>query len=255
VTGGAGTYVYAVTRPLPDGLPAGLCGIHGGPLRALAVDDLACVVSSVELDQFAAEPFRRNLEDLRWLERVAREHDAVVQALSAVTTTVPLRLGAVYSDDQSAQHRVRGLREPALATLETLDGREEWGVKIYAVPRRAEPPAGDEQRPASGLDYLRRRREQLERTTLDARGLADDAEEVFAALSALAVQGRRHRPQDPALSGVKHPMLVNAAFLVPRDERARFQQAVTALSAERPAGAMVATGPWPAYSFATLDDG
>jgi len=251
---GSGTYLYAVTRPLAGSSLDGVRGIGGEPVRTVDAGEVACVVSTVGLDEFGEEPLQRNLEDLAWLERVAREHDAVVQALADRTTVVPLRLGAVYVDDDSAAARVAQLRTAALATLDVLDGREEWGVKVYAVEPPVQNGTAPADRPSSGLDYLRRRRGELERKAVDAQALARDADAVFEDLRTVAVLARRHRPQDPALSGVKQPMLLNAAFLVGRDGRPEFHHAVDLLAQSRPDGAVVLTGPWPPYSFATLDD-
>ena len=251
---GAATYLYAVTRPVPADRIAALHGIGGVPVRLLSMGDLACAVSTVNLDEFGAEAFARNLEKLAWLERVAREHDAVVQALAGLTTVVPLRLGAVYLDDDSALVRVAQLRDVARATLDVLDGREEWGVKLYALAQSGHASAVPAGRPESGLDYLRRRRGELERKVIDTRALEADADAVFERLCGVAVLARRHRLQDPALTGVQRPMLLNAAYLVGRDARDEFHAAVDALARERAEGSVVVTGPWPPYSFATLDD-
>ena len=251
---GSATYLYAVTRRVDGAAVAPLRGIGGAPLRVVEAGELACVVSTVGLDEFGEEPLEHNLADLAWLARVAREHDAVVQALAELTTTVPLRLGAVYVDDGSAAVRVARLREAARATLDVLDGREEWGVKVYAVHPTAAAPTAPADPPSSGLEYLRRRRGELARRAVDAHALAEDADAVFEGLRTVAVLARRHRPQDPALSGVKRPMLLNAAFLVDRDGRPEFHRTVDRLGQARPEGAVVLTGPWPPYSFATLDD-
>jgi hypothetical protein len=254
VVSDSATYLYAVTRPLDGGRLTELRGIGGSPVRCVPAGDVVGIASTVDLDEFGAETLPRHLEDLAWLERVAREHDAVVQALAEFTTAVPLRLGAVYDDDDSAASRVRQLRTAALATLDVLDGREEWGIKVYAVPPARDDRASPAERAASGLDYLRRRRGELERKAVDTRALAEDADAVFEELRARAVLARRHRPQDPVLSGARHPMLLNAAFLVGREARPQFQGAVDSVASARPSGAVVLTGPWPPYSFATLGD-
>ena len=49
-------------------------------------------------------------------------------------------------------------------------------------------------------------------------------------------------------------MVLNAAFLVDEDRVPDFCEEVRALADDRPDGAVVLTGPWPPYSFATLDD-
>jgi hypothetical protein len=48
-------------------------------------------------------------------------------------------------------------------------------------------------------------------------------------------------------------MLLNAAYLVDRDRVPQFRAAVESLAADRPDGAVVLTGPWPGYSFASLE--
>lgn len=249
---GTATYLYALARSGAQPR-SGLTGIGGAAVRVLDADGLCCVVSSVPLAEFAAEPLARNLEDLRWLERVAREHDTVVQAAAAAGPVLPLRLGAIYSDDDSTVHRVGEQRAAALVALEQVDAREEWGVKVYGRPSRPDGPVLQADRPASGVDYLRRRRAELDRDVLDAATAAADAEAVFDQLRPLAARALRHRPQDAALSGAARPMVLNAAFLVDRPRVARFQAEVRALADGRDEGAVIMTGPWPPYSFVTLE--
>jgi hypothetical protein len=251
---GTATYLYAVARTPAPPPPADLRGIGGAPVRLVFEDDLTCIVGTVDLQEFGEEPVRRNLEDLDWLARVAREHDAVVHRMAAVTTLVPLRLATVYDNDASALRRVTELRATALATLDVLDGREEWGVKMYAVPRTPAAVGATAEPPSTGAEYLRRRRTELEQRSLDTEAATEDAEALFEHLRGVSVMARRHRPQDPALSGAEHPMLLNAAFLVDRERVPEFGAAVESLAADRPRGALVLTGPWPPYSFATLDE-
>jgi Gas vesicle synthesis protein GvpL/GvpF len=259
VSAGTATYLYGLTRPLPAGALVGVRGIGGGAVRALVHDRLACVVSTVGLDDFGAEVLPHRLENLGWLERVAREHDDVVRDLATMTTTVPLRLATLCADDTSARDRLRDLQEETLRLLETLDDREEWGVKIFAEsgddPRdSSDEPALTGARAQGGAEYLRRRRAQLGARADRAAKAVADAEAVFADLSSYAVQVRRHRPQDPQLSGVPAPMLLNAAFLVDRSAAGAFGRAVAAIAGARTPGRVVITGPWPPYSFATPAD-
>ena len=51
-------------------------------------------------------------------------------------------------------------------------------------------------------------------------------------------------------------LLLSAAYLVERAREAEFVERSQALVAERPPGLEVlATGPWPPYTFAELEDG
>lgn len=247
------TYLYALARA-SGGALGQVPGIGGRPVRLVGRDGLCGVASTVDLAEFGAEPLRHNVADLGWLERVAREHDAVVQVAAASLAVLPLRLGTVCADDDSARRRVEELRAQAEAALDLVSGHQEWGVKLYAVPPLTAPLAGAGDRPASGLEYLRRRRAEVDRRTLDAVAAAEEADAVFEELRALARLGRRHRLQDPALSGARHPMVLNAAYLVDRDRAGEFRAAVGRLAAARDADAIVLTGPWAPYSFVTMED-
>jgi hypothetical protein len=249
---GTATYLYAITRPFPDSELAGLRGVAGAPVRALEVDQLSCLVSTVELAEFGEMALRTNLEDLAWLEHTAREHDDVVRASAGVRTTVPLRLATICTDDAAARQRLAELGGRAVAVLDELDGREEWGVKLFAV----DPPEVADAAPAefSGAAYLRLRRQQLDQRTVRSEQAAEEAERLFRQLERRAVRAHRHRPQDQRLSGVTAPMLLNAAYLVERERAEEFRQAVEDLAGDRPPDAIVVTGPWPPYSFATVEE-
>jgi hypothetical protein len=77
---------------------------------------------------------------------------------------------------------------------------------------------------------------------------------VYRDLAAMAVAGRRHRPQDPHLSGTDAPMLLNAAYLLDAARAGDFHDAVERLVGRDDAYRVEITGPWPPYSFAGLDE-
>ncbi|HEX3335101.1 MAG TPA: GvpL/GvpF family gas vesicle protein [Jatrophihabitans sp.] len=247
------TYLYAITRPVPPNSLEGLRGVADTPVRSIDDGELACLVSTVDLAEFGEDALRANLEDLAWLERTARQHDAVVQAGTKVTTTLPLRLATICSDDASARERLYRLGRVARDTLATLDGREEWGLKLFAPADGARAPEVLATA-LSGAAYLRRRRVDIEQRDHAAERAVEDADAVFRRLAAHAVEARRHRPQDQRLTGAAQPMVLNAAFLVERERVEQFRDAVAELDRERGDGAVVLTGPWPPYSFVAVDE-
>ena len=248
----AGSYLYAIIRPVGGTGLAGLRGVGDAPVRVVTADDLAGLVSSVDLAEFGEQALPTHLEDLGWLERTARAHDAVVVAAGRVTTTAPLRLATIFRDDDAVRQRLRVVGPQARAVLERLAGRTEWGVKLFATaPEPAAATVGPDA--TSGTGYLRRRREAVEQRGQAAADAAEQADQVYRRLASASVAGRRHRPQDPRLSGVDRPMLLNAAFLVDDAHTAQFRAAVEELAHNAPSGALELTGPWPSYSFADLD--
>ncbi|GAA2761360.1 GvpL/GvpF family gas vesicle protein [Streptomyces paradoxus] len=242
-------YVYAVCRPFGAPLQVQLTGVAGDPPRTLTHHGLVAVVSHVPERDFAEEPLRRHLEDLDWLTETARAHQGVIDALTTVTTPLPLRLGTVFHDDSGVRIMMEAREEDFRRTLDRLEGRVEWGVKVYAEsePQESVRPA---QKPASGRDYLRQRRMQTrshEEMWQKAEAFSTRLHEV---LSAFAEDSRMHPPQNPALSKATGRNVLNAAYLVPRANSEEFVELVDRTKGELPGMRIELTGPWAAYSFA-----
>jgi hypothetical protein len=233
----------------------GATGVTGGAVEALTAGTLSVLVSEVPSEEFGAEPLRANLNDLEWLERVAREHEGVLDELVTQTTVVPLRLCTIFADRDGARHMLEREREPLIGALARLEGREEWGVKLLVDGDRLAATAAPASEPApgeGGAAYLARRR--TERQTREAaRSLAAQlVDEVDGALRAHAIAAVRLRPQNRELSGHTGDMLLNAAYLLDADEVADLRATAAELR-ERHAehGAqIIVTGPWPPYNFA-----
>ncbi|MFF3325617.1 GvpL/GvpF family gas vesicle protein [Streptomyces sp. NPDC002889] len=252
------TYVYAVahnTGELEDAVAA-LAGVDGAPVRLLPAtgeDELALVVSSVPAQDFDEDALKRHLEDLEWLEAVARAHHGVIEALAARTTVLPLRLATVYLDDSRAKDVLDAGRHAFAQRLAHLSGHLEWGVKIYVEPSRA--PAAPE--PASppgvtpGRAYLRSRRAQKSVRDGVYQAAHQAAERVVAAGHEYAADRAGHRVQQGELASAPGENVVNDAYLVPRDRAEEFRSAVSHAADGLPGVRVEVTGPWAPYSFAT----
>ncbi|MER7814826.1 GvpL/GvpF family gas vesicle protein [Streptomyces sp. NPDC096153] len=266
-------YVYAVTRPFDEAaapLHEGVRGVAGAPARLLAHDGLVAVLSDVPAEEFSDVALRERLEDLDWLAATARGHDAVVSALTTVTTPLPLRLVTVCRGDDGVRRLLDSGRDRFTRALERLDGRVEWGVKVYAEgaegtqeaqragnarPENAAARAADEgsaqgRRPATGRDYLKQRMRRRDAT----EGVWAQADAVsrtlHTELARYAEAEQVHRPQDPRLPGAARGNVLNAAYLVPREKGEAFAEEVRRLTPPGRGIRVELTGPWAPYSFA-----
>jgi hypothetical protein len=253
--GDAGTYIYAVGRELSADRMASARGLRGSELRLVEQDGLVAVVSTVDLDEFGESGLRRNLEDLSWLEEVARGHDEVVRsAAEAAPTIAPLRLATICHTDEGVRRRLEEWHHDLVQALDRIEGRNEWSVKSYTSPPTPLDDVGETEIPDSGTAYLRRRRAQLardEQAAVDSAAVADEMHSEFAAGS---VASRRLAPQDPRLSGHSGTMILNGAYLVDTVQSESFHALVRDLAERHPEIRLQIDGPWPPYSFATLDD-
>jgi hypothetical protein len=260
-----GIWVYAIADHA-DGdvfLPA---GVAGTPVRAIAAAGLTVLASDVDLAEFGEAALRRNLENLEWLEEVARAHHSVVDAAVRLFAVLPARFATVYTGDVTMVAALAERGEQLRAALARVGGRTEWGVKAYAVPAQsrerpvrareaAQPvPAGATARTGAehgaGMAYLKRRRGEISARRESSRTAASSARAVHIELSGHAAQARLYPPQAPALSGTKAPMLLNAGYLLDAGGAPGFSSAVAEAAAAHPDLRLDLTGPWPPYSFA-----
>ncbi|MCD9143539.1 GvpL/GvpF family gas vesicle protein [Streptomyces albireticuli] len=245
-------YAYAVARDadLPEGELPGVAGAAREPVRAVRQQGLVVLVGSVPAAEFDQAPLRERLEDLGWLERVARGHQRVVDAAAARACVLPLRLATVYRDERGLRRMLAAGRSELDATLDRLDGRAEWAVKVWTGPGR---PAADGPRPrgsgGSGRDYLARRGAERRAREADRLRAEEAVAHVHAALLTLAEEARLHPPRDARLSGRPGRNLLNAAYLVRRERTRAFRSAAGAFADRRDGLRVELSGPWAPYSF------
>ncbi|MEU4509721.1 GvpL/GvpF family gas vesicle protein [Nonomuraea wenchangensis] len=251
-----GTYLYAVARDEVADCPT---GVADADVRTIVRGGLVAYVSSVPMDRFGEEPLRRSLEDMDWLAGTARAHHRVVDAVAAATPTAPVRLVTVYDGDEQVSDLLERRSCDFAEVLAQVTGRREWGVKAFAGPTPEERPeerpgcekTGCEKPGKPGTAYLQRRRANLRGREQNRRQALARAEHIHAALATVAVASRRHRPQDPRLSGRTDWMLLNGAYLVDEGRVGEF----AALAGELGGGGVevTVTGPWAPYSFTVME--
>jgi hypothetical protein len=249
-----GTYLYAVTRQLDAFGLRSVRGVAGERLRLVERSGLSAVVGSVDLARFR-KPSDQDPEDLRSLEAVLRAHHRVVQAVAGAAAVVPLRLGTVYRDDGRVREVLDERRADFEQALSRVAGRTEWGVKVHVAPEAFGGAAAPQRAPAQGAsgrpgtEYLRRRREAERSRQEGYDRAAAFAEAVHAALGGVAVESRRHTPQDPRLSGRTGWMLLNGAYLVDDGREDRLAAVVDRFNDPDRGVRLELTGPWAPYSF------
>jgi hypothetical protein len=250
---GSARYLVAVTRGLSGDALDGTDALRGSPLRLLELGDVQAVVCDVDLDEFGEEPLRRNLEDLSWLEEMARAHHAAVSAVAGIGTTVPMRFATIYESDDRVAEQIESLRGDLVAAMDRVEGCAEWSVKVYAVKGASTDPP--EPTPQSGSAYLMRKREEAQERRVREERDAVILSGIHEALTSRAVASRMLMPQDPRLTQRHDPMRMNAAYLVADAATESFLESAQNALLDHPDLRVEVGGPWPPYSFASLESG
>ncbi|MFD5556395.1 GvpL/GvpF family gas vesicle protein [Streptomyces sp. NPDC127068] len=217
-------YLYAVCRPWNAPIQVDLRGVAGAPPKELRHGSLVAVVSTVPARDFEGEALRAHLADPRWRADLIRSHEAVVAALTTVTTPLPVRPGAVFPDDSAVRVLLAAEGDRLDRVLDRLADRVEWEVTVTVA-------AADAAR-VDGADPVRELHDRLST-------LADAAR--------FDPPGRFGAPVGPA-----EPVLLRAAYLVPRGACEEFVEAVEHHRGDpraRPGPQVSLSGPWAPYSF------
>ena len=256
-------WVYCVV-PAGRTLPGGIDGVAAGaPPTLIPAAGLAAVASRVPLDEYGEEALRQNLNDLAWLERMARRHEAVLEQAMAGGEIVPLSVCTIYRGRAQLEAMLTDRAGVLGEALARLAGKSEWGVKAMADPVRLEQHAlatneearslaADVTGKSAGAAYVARKQlGALIRDEAD-RLIADSVRDAHARLEARASGAALLPAQNRELSGLQDEMVLNAAYLVDDGRIEELVALVRELDAEyREVGLSFAvTGPWPAYHFA-----
>ena len=232
------------------------------PVERVAAGRLSALVSRVPRAEFGPEALRENLNDLAWLERVARAHEAVLEHALSETALVPLRLCTLYENSQGVRRMLEKERVVLQTGLESVTGRQEWGVKLLVdregLLNHARASSSEASSMAAELDgaseaaayMMGRRLERHVREVADA--LAGEVSiDLRSRLESAGFEFVTRPPQNRDLSQHEGEMLVNAACLVDDGELQRLRELAADVETTHAAlGARVElTGPWPPYNF------
>src|SRR5262245_17221828 len=163
-----------------------------------------------------------------------------------------MKLLTIFNSDERAIEHVRADRARIDALVKRVANHHEWGVRVVldrvrAVKAAAPPRAGEAA--TSGLAYLTRKKAQRDASVELAERARESVAALYDRLSAKARVARRRAAAEMPVQG--GPLLLDAAFLVPRS-RAKTFQALAAREARtlsRNGYGVTLTGPWPPYTF------
>jgi len=250
----AGTYVYCVVaadrRPRLTRVPAGLPG--AGAVRLLDVEKgLFIAVADLPLDRYSESAINKGLGDLDWVSRIAIAHEKVVESFIASTAVLPMKLFTIFTTDDRALDHVRAQRARVASLVTRVANHQEWGIRVVldralvaALSKKTAAP-----RSSSGVWYLTQKKAQRDASTQLASRARGAMADLFDRLAAKAGDAKRRAASELPVQG--GPLLLDAAFLVPRARSAAFKALVAreSKSLARQGYGLTVSGPWPPYTF------
>lgn len=234
--------VYAVVaagdgawQPLPP-------GVGGWSVHRVVAGDLAAAVSHLDPGHETPDVPR------------ALQYAAVVAALHAAHTVVPMRYGCVVADVAELAVWLARRRDDYRHLLASVAGCAEMAVRLVVdTPGGGGPSNGSGHASVSGAgcgaSYLRQRQAAYAAVDREQHGLAAAEAALRDAVAGFVVATR----VDPRRQRTPAGLYARAvAFLVKREAVAEFRAAVARVRATSGARLRV-SGPWPPYTFVTAD--
>ncbi len=242
-----GVYVYSIIE-CADPRTFGKIGIggRGDEVYTVHYRDLAAVVSRTPLMVY--DPTRENA--------LAHEHVNEV-LIEAGFTPVPMSFGTIFKTESDALEFLKDTYDALRDVLERMKDKLEYGLKVNwdrdAVLREIEGENEEIGRLKAEITSDQQRstyfaRMQLGRLVEQALSERSDrfVRDIYDELRDAAIASRSNKV-------IGDKMIMNAAFLVARDQAKDFDHKVQQI-AKRHEGKLTFryTGPWPPYNFVTI---
>jgi hypothetical protein len=239
-----GKYVYCVVQAT-EPLKFGNIGLGAEPAEVHTVHykDIAAVVSDTPIE--VPDATRENvLAHERVNENVMRTH-----------TVIPMSFGTVFKTPQDIVELLRGAYDAFTDVLHKMQDKLEFGLKLLwdrdVAVREVEKEDEEVRRlkneiaSQKGSTYFARMQYgRLLDAALQARS-ERYLNEIVSQLRDVSVAYRANKP-------IGDKMIMNAAFLVSREQEADFDARVKELGARYDKLTFRYTGPWPPYNFVNI---
>lgn len=244
--GERGKYVYCIIRSRED-LDFGPIGIgeEEGEVYTLRHGGLAAVVSDTPLQIY--DPTRENV----------LAHELVNKTVMEDHTVIPMSFGTIFRTEDDIVALLDSTSEALEDVLDKMENKIELGLKVLweeeKVTERIEQENDEvarlrekvEEEPQGSTYFARVQLGRILERELEE--LANElVTEIYDTLAPVAVASRSNKP-------IGDQMIMNAAFLVERDDEDEFDRTVEELGRKyREFLSFTYTGPWPPYNFVNV---
>ena len=242
--GTRGKYVYCIIKAT-DVLRFGAIGLGTEPGEVYTVHykDIAAVTSDPPTE--VPDATRENV----------LAHERVNEAVMRSHTVIPMSFGTVFKTRDDIVELLRGAYEAFIDVLVKMEDKLEYGLKLLwdrdVAVREVEKDDEEVRRLKSEISaqrgstyFARMQYGRLLEAALQTRS-ERYVNEIFAQLRDVSVASRANKP-------IGDRMIMNAAFLVSRDDESAFDARVKDLGSRYDKLTFRYTGPWPPYNFVNI---
>ena len=220
------------------------------------------VVSKVKENEFSEENLKKNLANLDWIKEKANIHEKIIEGIMKHTRVIPFKFGTIFNTEDNLKVMLEEHSEEFKVKLMNLEGKEEWGIKIYCDVERLKGSTIKEEDEILKIDkeinssssgkayFLKKKKEELIKDALN-KTINEYGQKSFETLKGLSIEARINKLLPKEVTEKKDDMILNSAFLIDKNKVTEFIQATDELKTEYNDKGLSfdCTGPWPPYNF------
>ncbi len=244
-------------------------GVDGkGEVFNIPYRELEAVVSKVSSEEFRSEEVQKKAqEDLKWIKEKGVAHERVIEEAmrrnDKILSLIPMRFGTIFREKARLKQVLDKDYSKIKGVLEKIQGKQEWGVKVYLKDKRKFEQLIKEKNKAikekereiadlpEGMAFFME--EELKEVISKElnKQLDNIVESLFETLKKHAVGSVKNKVLEKELTGRPEPMVLNVAYLILKEKIEDFRKEVEDLNQEMQTKGFCLeyTGPWPAFNF------
>lgn len=233
-------YLYGVTKN-PEQAPQTPGVDDVARIESINCAGLVCWISRVSRAEFA-DNLAKNIENLDWLAPMSVRHQRAVAAIAKTVEILPARFGTVFLDESSLGANIKSRKAELEQDFRRIQGSEEWGVKVFALPIQTAPLPS---KVRSGKEYLEAKSALRKRVNVD-RGSDEKIAPLADALKKISIA----TAEGGSISGGRRDLQFQMSLLLRRRDRKKLEDLLANFSRQwKGTHKIECTGPWPPYSF------
>lgn len=262
-------YLYCVTKTLSD-----LKGLEemvnsGATVQAereeicfLDCAHFYAVASKVSPLEFSEENLKKNLADFEWVKKKTIQHEKVIETVMHNTCVIPFKFATLFISEENLKASLSERAQELLENLENLEGKEEWGVKIYCDMEKLKKSALQEEPELLKVEqeiqlalegkafFLKKKKEGLIQRLI-VQKINQLGQESFEHLSKVSLHNSILKLLPKEVTEKDEEMILNAAFLVDKNRISSFMEVIDTLKSRgiKNDSFLALSGPWPPYHF------
>lgn len=253
-------YLYCVGQKEPNLKDLDLDNIY-----SIYHQGLYAAVSKVSEDEFSEANLKKNLANLEWIKERATTHEKIIERVMKDACVIPFKFATIFNTEDNLKTMLDEHAQDFKANLNNLEGKEEWGIKIYCDMERLKGSISKEEAGVLKIDkeinsstqgkayLLKKKKEELLKDALTKR-INEYGQKSFKTLKGLSVEAKINKLLPKEVTEREDDMVLNSAFLVDKDKVSEFVQMADGLKARYTDKGLNfdCTGPWPPYNFCSL---